>query len=330
MLAETGTDRLGKDVMTSANDILVGGNDYEFTLEMTGTYDGVPIRYEPGVLEEIYAKVLNNQPFQACEFSLSNFTMMRDRGADWLTAIPVFANRDFRHSIIWVRKDSPLDTPAQLVGKRVGVRDYTMTAAVWLRGTLLDEYDTDWREINWYANAEQRFPTLDVAPLELGDGDPEEMLLAGELDAFISPRPRDLQKPPTERELRTIFHDVQDVEREYFERTGIYPINHTVVMRRELLDDFPDAPQAIFAAYCHGKKKALARRIGATFVPWGKEHWTQTMAMFDGDPFPMGLTESNRNNVGTLLRYLHEQKLISELPEIEDLFLHGTAGYTEE
>ena len=122
---------------------------------------------------------------------------------------------------------------------------------------------------------------------------------------------------------------MQDVEREYFTRTGIYPINHTVVMRRELLDDFPDAPAAIFAAYCHGKKRALARRIGSTFVPWGKEYWTETMAMFDGDPFPMGLTESNRKNVGTLLRYLHEQKLISSLPDIEDLFLPGTANFIE-
>ena len=315
--------------MSKANDILIRGNDYEFTLEMAGTYEDTPIRYEPGVLEEIYAKVLNNQPFQACEFSLSNFTMMRDRGADWLAAIPVFANRDFRHSIIWVRKDSPLDSAAQLKGKRVGVRDYTMTAAVWLRGTLLDEYDTDWRDINWFANAEQRFPALEGAPLELVDGDPEEMLLAGELDAFISPRPRDLQKAPADRELRTIFRDVQDVEREYFSRTGIYPINHTVVMRRELLDDFPDAPAAIFAAYCNGKKRALARRIGSTFVPWGKEYWTETMATFGGDPFPMGLTESNRKNVGTLLRYLHEQKLISTLPDIEDLFLPGTANFKE-
>jgi len=313
-----------------ANSILIRGNDYEFTLEMAGSYAGVPIEYEPGVLEEIYAKVLNNQPFQACEFSLSNYTMMRDRGADWLAAIPVFANRDFRHSIIWVRQDSELESAEQLAGKRVGVRDYTMTAAVWLRGTLFDEYGTDWRDINWYANAEQRFPTLEGVPLELGDGDPETMLIDGELDAFISPRPRDLmQKPPEERVLRPIFRDVQAVERDYFQRTGIYPINHTVVMRRELLEDFPDAATAIFQAYCTGKARALKRRIGTTFVPWGKEYWSETMALFDGDPFPMGLTESNRKNVGTLLRYLHEQKLISELPEIEDLFLPGTAGFQE-
>lgn len=313
-----------------AYSILLRGNDYEFTLEMDGTYGDVPIRYEPGVLEEIYAKVLNNQPFQACEFSLSNYTMMRDRGADWMAAIPVFANRDFRHSIIWVRKDSDLNSPEQLRGKRVGVRDYSMTAAVWLRGTLIDEFDTDWRDINWYANSEQRFPVLDGVPLELGDGDPEEMLLAGQLDAFISPRPRDLmEKAPADRELRPIFRNVAEVEREYFTRTGIYPINHTVVMRKEILEDFPDAAKAIFDAYCTGKARALKRRIGTTFVPWGKEYWTETMAMFDGDPFPMGLTESNRNNVGTLLRYLHEQKLISELPEIDDLFLPGTVGFKE-
>ena len=100
-------------------------------------------------------------------------------------------------------------------------------------------------------------------------------------------------------------------------------------MRKELLDKFPNAAEAIFKAYCTGKARALKRRIGSTFVPWGKEYWAETMAMFDGDPFPMGLTESNRKNVGTLLRYLHEQKLISELPEIEDLFLPGTVGFQE-
>jgi len=314
-----------------ADSILVRGNDYEFTLQMAGTYAGTRIDYEPGVLEEIYAKVLNNQPFQACEFSLSNYTMMRDRGADdWLTAIPVFANRDFRHSIIWVRKDSDLELAEQLAGKKVGVRDYTMTAAVWLRGTLLDEYNTDWRDIHWFANAEQRFPTLGGVPLTLVDSDPETMLLEGELDAFISPRPRDLmENQPAERQLRPIFRDVLAVEREYFQRTGIYPINHTVVMRKELLDEFPDAPKAIFDAYCIGKARALKRKIGSTFVPWGKDYWTETMSMFGGDPFPMGLTESNRKNVGTLLRYLHEQTLISELPEIEDLFLPGTTAFTE-
>ncbi len=314
-----------------ADSILVRGNDYEFTLQMAGTYAGIRINYEPGVLEEIYAKVLNNQPFQACEFSLSNYTMMRDRGADdWLTAIPVFANRDFRHSIIWVRKDSDLELAEQLAGKKVGVRDYTMTAAVWLRGTLLDEYNTDWRDIHWFANAEQRFPTLGGVPLTLVDSDPETMLLEGELDAFISPRPRDLmEKQPAERQLRPIFRDVLAVEREYFQRTGIYPINHTVVMRKELLDEFPDAPKAIFDAYCTGKARALKRKIGSTFVPWGKDYWTETMSMFGGDPFPMGLTESNRKNVGTLLRYLHEQTLISELPEIEDLFLPGTTAFSE-
>ena len=97
----------------------------------------------------------------------------------------------------------------------------------------------------------------------------------------------------------------------------------------DILEDFPNVAQAIFDAYCAGKARALKRRIGTTFVPWGKEYWTETMKMFDDDPFPMGLTEANRNNVSTLLRYLHEQKLISKLPEIDDLFLPGTIGFKE-
>lgn len=313
-----------------ATDILIRGNDYEFTLEMDGTYANVPIRYEPGDLNEIYAGVLGNKPFQACEFSLSNYTMMRDRGADWMTAIPVFANRAFRHGIIWVRKDSDLTEPAQLVGRRVGVRDYSMTAAVWLRGTLLDDYGVDWRAIDWYAMKDQRFPTLAEAPLTLGDADPEDMLGAGELDVYISPRTRDLLKPLDEQRFRPIFPDANAVERDYYARTGIYPINHTVVVRNEVIEEFPDAPRAIFEAYCASKKRAYARRLGTTLVPWAQAYWAETMAFFGGDPFPMGLNESNRRNVGTLLGYLHEQKLIADKPAIEDLFYPGTADFRED
>src|SRR3546814_15127021 len=95
---------------------------------------------------------------------------------------------------------------------------------------------------------DQRFPTLADAPLTLGDDDPEDMLAAGTLDVYISPRTRDLLKPPAERQFRPIFRDVHQVERDYYARTGIYPINHTVVVRNEVLEQFPDAPRAIFDA----------------------------------------------------------------------------------
>jgi 4,5-dihydroxyphthalate decarboxylase len=202
------------------------GADYEFTLQVDGTWQGMDCRYVPSDLPAIYAKILNQAPFEASEFSLANFTMMRDRGIAQMVAIPVFVNRAFRHGIMWVRKDSDLTEPSQLKGRKVGVNDYSMTAAVWLRGNLIDDYDVHWSDLDWYAYKKQRFPAPEKAGLTLGDEDPEAMLLDGRLDVYVSPRTKDGNKPIDERQLRPLLPDADAVERDYYLRTGIYPINH--------------------------------------------------------------------------------------------------------
>ncbi len=315
--------------MASNPTLNILGADYEFTLQVDGTWQGIDCHYTPSVLTTIYAKILNHLPFEASEFSLANFTMMRDRGVDHMVAIPVFVNRAFRHGILWVRRDSDLTEPAQIKGKRVGVQDYSMTAAVWLRGTLIDDYDIHWSDLDWYAYKEQRFPAPAKAGLTLGDEDPEAMLLDGRLDVYISPRPKDLNKPLNEQQLRPLLPDAETVERDYYLRTGIYPINHCMVIHRDIYDSHPEVAPAIFEAYTHSKKVALQRKVGSTFVPWGAQYWASTMNVFGGDPFPFGLNESNRNNVGTLVGYLHEQGLISRLPAVDDLFLPESLGWRE-
>lgn len=305
------------------------GADYEFTLQVDGTWNGVDCRYVPSELLTIYAKILNGEPFEASEFSLANFTMMRDRGIANMVAIPVFVNRAFRHGIMWVRKDSDLTEPAQIKGKRVGVQDYSMTAAVWLRGTLIDQYDVHWADLDWYANRKQRFPAPDRAGLTLGDDDCEQMLLDGKLDVYIAPRTKDGTKPLEERQLRPLLPDAEAVERQYYLDTGIYPINHCMVIHRDVYDAVPGVARAIFDAYCHSKQIALKRKVGSTFVPWGAQFWAETMSVFGGDPFPFGLNESNHKNVGTLVGYLHEQGLIADLPEVDDLFQPETLDWRE-
>ena len=305
------------------------GADYEFTLQVDGTWQGVDCRYVPSELLTIYGKILNHEPFEASEFSLANFTMMRDRGVDHMVAIPVFVNRAFRHGIMWVRKDSDLTEPSQIKGKRVGVMDYSMTAAVWLRGTLIDDYDVHWSDLDWYANRKQRFPAPDRAGLTLGDEDPETMVIEGRLDVYIAPRTRDGNKPLGEQQLRPLLSDPEGAERDYYLRTGIYPINHCMVIHRDVYDSVPNVARAIFDAYSHSKQVALQRKVGSTFVPWGAQYWANTMSVFGGDPFPYGLNESNRNNVGTLVGYLHEQGLIEKRPSVDELFQPETLGWRE-
>jgi len=212
--------------MSDLINIDILGGDYEFTLEVSGIRDEFQFNYIPSNLPDIYKKILNHQPFVVSEFSLSNYTMMLDRNIADMYAIPVFVNRGFRHSIIWVRKDSKIDSLEQLKSLKVGIKDYSQTAAVWLRGILYEEYEIHWSDIDWYANTDQRFDAPKEANLTLVNDDPEKMVINGELDVYIAPKPMDMQKTPDQRELKPLITNFIEVERDYFKKTGIYPINH--------------------------------------------------------------------------------------------------------
>jgi 4,5-dihydroxyphthalate decarboxylase len=116
------------------------GGDYEHTLELAGAGPDFSIVYNRRAPTQIFEQMLSDRVFEACEMSLSNYLMVRDRGAEWLNAVPVFPNRAFRHGTVYVGADSALSLPGDLEGARFGLEDYTMTAAVWLRGTLEEEY----------------------------------------------------------------------------------------------------------------------------------------------------------------------------------------------
>lgn len=160
------------------------GGDYEHTLGLAGIRDGIDIRYTTAPLRDVFLRMLTERCYEACEFSLSNHLMLKDRGADWLHAIPVFPYRAFRHSTLYVRKDSPLREPADLRGKRVGVPDYSMTTAVWTRGILADQYGVHWQDLRWVVSGKQRFATLPGVTLEA----------AGKMDALLTPQTADDRK----------------------------------------------------------------------------------------------------------------------------------------
>lgn len=306
------------------------GADYEHTMALDGVRHGVRINYNARPVAEIFGKMIAERSFEACEFSLSNYIMLKDRGADWIFAIPVFPNRSFRHNTLFVRRDGDLVEAAQLRGKKIGVEDYSMTAAVWVRGLLNEEYDVHWRELEWYCDAGQRrFATPAGVKLIPVSGDLENMLIEGELDAIMSFGPRDERLPVAKRQLRRLIANVEDVEREYYQRTGIYPINHCVVIRKDVLDRFPDLSRCLFEAYAGSKASAYKRRLGATLVPWGRRYWTEVFDVFGGDPLPYGLTKPNRMVIEKLANYLHEQKLIAKKPKINSLFVPGSAEFRE-
>jgi 4,5-dihydroxyphthalate decarboxylase len=174
----------------------------EHTLEVSGQNRDFDIRYNRAPVLEIFERVLVERAFQCCEFSLSNYIMLKDRGATLLHAVPIFPYRAFRHSTLYVRKDSPIREPKDLAGKRVGVPDYTMTVAVWTRGILSEQYGVKWSELKWVVSGRQRFEALAGLSMEQAEADLETDLIEGRIDALLTPSLRDNVRSESERQLR--------------------------------------------------------------------------------------------------------------------------------
>lgn len=302
--------------------IIIRGGDHEHVLGIAGDYaNGVRLGYETMRLQDIFVAMLESRRFEVCEFSLANYIVLRASGQDWLSAIPVFPFRAFRHSTAITRRDSALTDLTQLAGKRVGVEDYSMTAAVWFRGLLQQEYGVDHRSINWVSYAKQRLALPRGAAVAITHLDLEDMLCDGAIDAMLGFSVRDARLPTKQRRLRTVLSDPQTVELDYYRRTAIYPINHCIVIRNDALAANPALVDAVYGAYATAKERAYRRQLGATLMPWGKDHWERTFEWFDGDPLPYGLTPQNRMVVERLARDLHEQGFIDTVPDIDSLFI---------
>ena len=308
--------------MTDTTVTLCGG-DYEHTLGIDGySAHGVRIRYDALPVRRIFEGMLESRSFEACEFSLANYITLRGNGHDWITAVPVFPYRAFRHGLAVTRRDSALTTLEGLAGARIGVEDYSMTAAVWFRGIAADEYGVDLDSIRWVTRAKQRFELPAAARVEKTTDDLEEMLVRGDIDALLGFNLKDSALPASERRLRTVLADPEAEEQAYFERTGIYPIMHVAVIRNDVLEKHSASARAVAEAYAAAKENAYRRQLGTTLVPWGKSYWAKTFARFGGDPLPYGLTPSNRMVVAKLAEYLHDQGFIPAAPELDSLFVH--------
>jgi 4,5-dihydroxyphthalate decarboxylase len=266
----------------------------------------------------MFALALQHKPFEVVEFSISNYIMLRARGAKWLTALPVFPYRAFRHNIIHVPKDSPLTSPGDLRGKTIALPDYSMTAAVWTRGLFKAEYGLDPNEIAWVSRTNQRFPTPAGVNLRLTSDDLEDLVLRGEVDGLLIP---DLSEAAEQHgKFRRLLPDHPKDELAYFKTSGIYPPNHVLVVNLEVVKDYERAAAAVFAAFSASKKQAYHRQLGTTLLPWAKDYWDRMFALFQNDPLPYGLTPINVRAVETVAQYLADQGLIDAPVPIDDLF----------
>ncbi len=277
--------------------------------------------------EEIFYRMGRFLEFDACEFSLSTYTIRRGRGEPMI-AIPVFPSQMFRHSSIFIGDKAGIREPKDLRGKRVGVPKYHMTAAVWIRGLLEDEYGVAPKDIRWFeggegAKVKEVDVTLppDVRLEHVPDGKHlGDMVAAGELDAFIGAR----RPAAYGKGVSRLFPDFRTAERAYYERTRIFPIMHTVVLKEELVRQYPWLPRSLYDAFTEAKRLAYERlhftAALLTSLPWQVAEAEETRALMGDDPFAYGIAR-NRTTVETLAGYSFRQSLAPRRLSVEEMFV---------
>ena len=277
--------------------------------------------------EEIFYRMGRFLEFDACEFSLSTYTIRRGRGEPMI-AIPVFPSQMFRHSSIFIGDKAGIREPKDLRDKRVGVPKYHMTAAVWIRGLLEDEYGVAPKDIRWFeggegAKVKEVDVTLppDVRLEHVPDGKHlGDMVAAGELDAFIGAR----RPAAYGKGVSRLFPDFRTAERAYYERTRIFPIMHTVVLKEELVRQYPWLPRSLYDAFTEAKRLAYERlhftAALLTSLPWQVAEAEETRALMGDDPFAYGIAR-NRTTVETLAGYSFRQSLAPRRLSVEEMFV---------
>ena len=283
--------------------------------------------------EEIFFRAFRHQDFDICECSLSSFSVQTAAGNCPYVGVPAFVSRMFRHTSVYVRTDR-VKKPEDLKGRKVGVPEYQLTAIIWARAILEDEFGVKPSDIHWirggieHAGRPEKITVKLPAGVRLENA-PEgstisELLARGEIDGFIAPRP-----PTTmgQKNVGWLFPDPVAAAKDYYKRTGIFPIMHLIGVRRALAEQHPWLPAAVLKAFEQSKAMALAHLAdpSATKVtlPFVEERLQEARAFMGHDFWSYGL-EPNRKTLETFLRHHHAQGLSSRLLKPEELFHPAT------
>lgn len=284
--------------------------------------EGCDIIPFPLPAEEAFHRAFHFEEFAVSELSMSSYVAQIALGDTRYRAIPVFTSRMFRHSAIYVRADSGINNPEDLRNQIVGVPEYSMTAALWVRGFLADDFGIKPEDLRWRTGGlhepgrkpkvELIYPTdLDIVPID-GSTTLDEMLATGEIPALISARP-----PRSFRNangaVRRLFSDYRVRERDYYARTGIFPMMHVIGIHTDYLEKHPWLATSLFKAFEAAKELAQAEledgHAPSAMLPWLHAELADAQALMGEDYWPYGFAP-NLTAISTMLRYA---------------FLHGTA-----
>jgi len=281
---------------------------------------------------ELFDRLMARDEFDLAEMSSAEHFAMTSRDESPFIALPVFTSRCYRHSFMCVNAKAGIKTPKDLEGRRIGVPLYSMSAAIWCRGLLRDDYGLDLSSVTWVEGSMDH-PGSHGAPKEhtltkptrietnLSDRSLSELLASGEIDATIG------ALMPTnfgvDKNILRLFPDFRTFERDYYIRTGVHPIMHLVVIRKKIYEREPWIARSLFDAFGRAKRKALDRMFytGApkTMLPFLHAEVEETRAIFGDDPWPDGVA-ANRKTLDCAVRYMLEDGLIETAPDLAKVF----------
>ena len=288
--------------------------------------------------EEIFFRAFRHAEFDICELSLSSFTVKAAQGNCPYVGVPAFVSRAFRHTSIYVRTDR-IKKPADLKGKKVGVPEYQLTANVWARAILEDDHGVKPSDIHWIrggleeAGRSEKIAITLPKDVRLDDAPAgrtlSAMLEAGEIDGFIGPRvPSCFERGHPK--VGWLFADPVAAAKDYFKRSGIFPIMHLVGVRREIVDKHAWLPAALLKAFERSKTIALEKLADTSSakvtLPFVEEQVMAARQLMGRDFWPYGVTP-NRKTLDTFLHHHHAQGLSVRLVTVEELF-HPTTFET--
>jgi len=311
--------------------------DYDRTRAMRDgrvQVEGIDLIYQALEVEETFFRMLRHREFDACEMSFSSYCLSKFKG-DPFIAIPVWPSRMFRHSCIYVNTNSGIREPKDLIGKRVGNPEYQMTAPAWIRGILADEYGVPVDSVQYLTGGEEEPGrpekiALDLPPnIELEAIGPgatlAQMLIDGQIDALYTARkPSCYGKVP---HVKRLFEDYVPVEQAYFAKTKIFPIMHTVVLRRDVYEKNRWIANALYKAFVEAQRITY-RDLRSTaslqaMLPWASAEEEAARKLMGEDYWPYGFA-ANQHVLETFTRYSFEQGLSKRKLDPQELFAPET------
>jgi 4,5-dihydroxyphthalate decarboxylase len=319
-------------------ELSVAVGDYDRTralIDGSVAIDGVDPIFMTLVPEEIFFRAFRAAEFDICELSLSSYTVKTAQDNSPYVAVPAFVSRAFRHTAIYVRTDR-VKKPQDLKGRKVGLPEYQLTANVWARALLDDEYGVKPADIHWIRGGIEEPGRPEKLAIKLPPGVRLDnaaegatisgLLEAGEIDGFIAPRPPTLVEKGHPH-IGWLFPDPVAVAKDYFKRTGLFPIMHVIGIRRTLAEKHPWLPGAVFKAFEQAKAVGLEKLsdTSATKVtlPFVEEALKNARTLMGEDYWSYGV-EPNRKVLDYFLGQHHAQGLSSRRVSVDELFHPGT------